>query len=87
MIGIKIPDVRSEAGQMFETTNYRVFVIENVGRPGQKVIDVRNDKLQDVRNEKNTDVRYDVIYFYYITLELFTKNHNMTSTSFNISHK
>ncbi len=52
MIGIKIPDVRSEAGQMFETTNYRVFVIENVGRPGQKVIDVRNDKLQGVRNIK-----------------------------------
>jgi hypothetical protein len=51
------------------------------------VIDVRNDKLQDVRNEKNTDVRYDIIYFYYITLELFTKNHNMASTSFNISHK
>ncbi len=36
------------------------------------MIDVRNDKLQDVRNEKNTDVRYDITYFYYITLELFS---------------
>jgi hypothetical protein len=43
---------RDKKCSMFETTNYRVFVIENVGRPGQKVIDVRNDKLQDVRYER-----------------------------------
>ncbi len=60
---------------------------KNPGCPEQNWSDVRNDELQDVRNEKNTDVRYDIVYFYYIPLVLSTKNHNMTSTSFNISHK